>query len=258
MPGPNHVSASVDEGEAISIVGMNGAGKSTFVKLLTGLYRPTEGQIYIDDIPIGEIDRDSLTDYMAVLFQDFSIYSMAVEENVAFTDRGDPERIEKSLAESGMLERVKRMGDGTRTSVRDIFGNGGESLSGGEEQKLALARVLYKKSNLLILDEPTAALDAKAEYEIYASIREHLRNRTVLFVSHRMASSKFCNRILVFHDGRIAEAGTHSELVPFCRFYVIFFLLGPCSVIRRTERSRGFCTKMRRKGTLQRGESTIS
>lgn len=215
----DQVSVTIHAGESISIVGMNGAGKSTFVKLLTGLYKPTEGRIYIDDIPIEEIDRDSLTDYMAVLFQDFNIYPMTVEENVAFTDVRDWERIEKSLGESGMLERIKRMRDGSRTFVNDSFGNGGESLSGGEEQKLALARALYKKSDLLILDEPTAALDAKAEYEIYASIRQHLRNRTVLFVSHRMASSRFCDRILVFHDGKIAETGTHSELVAMGGLY---------------------------------------
>lgn len=215
----DHVSITIHGGESISIVGMNGAGKSTFVKLLTGLYRPTEGQIYIDDIPIGEIDRDSLIDHMAVLFQDFNIYSMTVEENVTFTGREDLNGIEKSLAESGMLERIKGMKDGIGTFVRDIFGNRGESLSGGEEQKLALARVLYRKSDLLILDEPTAALDARAEYEIYASILKHLHNRTVLFVSHRMASSKFCDRILVFQNGRIVETGTHPELVALNGLY---------------------------------------
>lgn len=147
-----HVNVTIPAGEIVSIVGMNGAGKSTFVKLLTGLYRPTEGQIYIDDIPIGEIDRDSLTDYIAVLFQDFNTYSMTVEENVTLAEGKDSEKLEKSLAESGALERIKRMKEGTGTFVRDIFGNGGESLSGGEEQKLALARVFYKNADLLILD----------------------------------------------------------------------------------------------------------
>lgn len=209
----DHVSVTINGGETISIVGRNGAGKSTFIKLLTGLYRPTEGIIWIDNIPIDEFDRDSLADYFSVLFQDFHIYPMSVEENVTFTHKSDTERLEKSLEESGILERIERMKDTVKTPVRDAFRNDSEALSGGEEQKLALARVFYKDSDFLILDEPTAALDAMAECEIYTNILQYLQGQTVLFVSHRMTSSRFCDRILVFDNGKIMEEGNHSKLV---------------------------------------------
>lgn len=207
------INVTINSGDTISIVGSNGAGKSTFIKLLTGLYQPTKGIIYIDDYPMQEYCREELVDSMSVLFQDFGTYAMTVKENVTMARECEQSLFEKCIEESGVKSRIDKMPQRGDTPIFGFFGESDENLSGGEEQKLALARAFYKNSNMLILDEPTAALDALAECEIYQHMFSYVKDKTVLFVSHRMACTRFCKRVIVFDKGRIVENGCHDTLV---------------------------------------------
>lgn len=209
----SNINLTIEGGDTISVVGANGAGKSTFVKLLTGLICPGKGTITIDGYPMGEYCRKDLVEHMSVLFQDFKTYAMSVEENVTMSTDCHRELFEKSISESGIKERIELLAEREKTPLSGYFGGNDVVLSGGEEQKLALARAYYKDSELLILDEPTAALDALSECDIYESMLEHIKGKTVLFVSHRMACTRFCSRILVFDKGKIAETGSHDELI---------------------------------------------
>ncbi len=207
------INVTINSGDTISVVGANGAGKSTFVKLLTGLYRPTKGTIYIDGHPMQEYCREDLVDNMSVLFQDFKVYAMTAEENVTMSTDSHRELFEKSIDASGIKVRIEKLSQREKTPLFGFFEGREEALSGGEEQKLALARTLYKGSEILILDEPTAALDALAESEIYEHMLDQIQGKTVLFVSHRMACARFCRRVLVFDQGTIVESGAHDELI---------------------------------------------
>lgn len=207
------INIMINSGDTISIVGSNGAGKSTFIKLLTGLYQPTKGTIYIDGFPMQEYCRKEIVNSMSVLFQDFGTYAMTVKENVSMATECEQSLFEKCIEESGIKSRIDKMPQRGDTSVLGLFGEGDENLSGGEEQKLALARAFYKNSDMLILDEPTAALDALAECEIYQHMFSYVKDKTVLFVSHRMACTRFCKRVIVFDKGKIVEDGCHDTLV---------------------------------------------
>lgn len=207
------ISVTIKSGDTISVVGANGAGKSTFVKLLTGLYRPTRGTIYIDGHPMQEYRREDIVDNMGVLFQDFKVYAMTAQENVAMSEGCQRELFERSIEASGIRERIEKLPERERTPLLGFFKGKEEAFSGGEEQKLALARALYKDTKILILDEPAAALDALAESGLYERMLGQIQDRTVLFVSHRMACARFCRRILVFDQGSIVESGAHDELI---------------------------------------------
>lgn len=207
------ISVTIKSGDTISVVGANGAGKSTFVKLLTGLYRPTRGKIYIDGHPMQEYRREDIVDNMGVLFQDFKVYAMTAQENVAMSEGCQRELFERSIEASGIRERIEKLPERERTPLLGFFKGKEEAFSGGEEQKLALARALYKDTKILILDEPAAALDALAESGLYERMLGQIQDRTVLFVSHRMACARFCRRILVFDQGSIVESGAHDELI---------------------------------------------
>lgn len=207
------INIKIESGDSISIVGSNGAGKSTFIKLLIGLYQPSSGRILIDGCPMEEYKREDLTTHMSVLFQDFQLYSMTVEENVAMNANSERAKFEASIQEGGIKKRIEKMPQREKTELLGYFTGEEEALSGGEEQKLALARAFYKDSQMVILDEPTAALDALAECEIYERMLDHVENKTVVFVSHRMASAKFCKRIVVFDKGMILEEGDHRGLL---------------------------------------------
>lgn len=207
------ISVTIKSGDTISVVGANGAGKSTFVKLLTGLYRPTRGTIYIDGHPMQEYRREDIVDNMGVLFQDFKVYAMTAQENVAMSEGCQRELFERSIEASGIRERIEKLPERERTPLLGFFKGKEEAFSGGEEQKLALARALYKDTKILILDEPAAALDALAESGLYERMLGQIQDRTVLFVSHRMACARFCRRILVFDQGSIVESGSHDELI---------------------------------------------
>ncbi len=196
-------------GEKIALVGANGAGKSTLVKLLCGLYQPTEGRILIDGVPISEKEEGALYGLFSVVFQDMLILPFSVLDNVAVAGRADVEKVRRCLEKAGLSKRFPDLNQPLVKGIQD----GAENLSGGEEQKLLLARALYKESPILVLDEPTASLDPLAESELYEKYHELTGGKTSLFISHRLASTRFCDRILLLGDGRILEEGSHKELL---------------------------------------------
>lgn len=204
------VNLSIKNGEKISLVGRNGAGKTTLVKLLMGFYRPTEGKILLDGRDIEEIPYGLYTKLFSAVFQDYTIFQFTVRENVS----GDAQaHVEEVLDRLRMKEKVEALPRSYDTYVTQLFDEQGVEFSGGESQKLGLARALYSAASFLVLDEPTAALSPQGEYEIYRDFHELTQARTVLYISHRMASCKMSSRILVLDGGRITEEGSHEELL---------------------------------------------
>ena len=206
---------SIRAGESIALVGLNGAGKSTMVKLLCGLYRPTQGTILVNGRPLSEYSREEYFSLIAAVFQNVKLLPLTIAQNVA-ADNGDDidrRRVRECLSLAGLLEMTDKLPEKENTSLGYGVLDHGIDLSGGERQKLWMARALYKNAPVLILDEPTAALDPLAEQEIYASYRRMSAGKTSLFISHRLASTRFCDRILLLKDGKIAESGSHEELM---------------------------------------------
>lgn len=199
-------------GEKMALVGRNGAGKTTLIKLLLRLYEPTEGRILLNGIDIGKYDYDEYVSIFSVVFQDFRLYHFPLDENIAGSEDVDEDRVRTVLEQVGMTERVSKMHDGIHTLLYHETGDG-EALSGGEAQKVAIARAVYKDAPFVILDEPTAALDPLAEAEIYENFNELVGDKTAIYISHRMSSCKFCDRIVVLDAGEIAETGNHEELI---------------------------------------------
>lgn len=202
-------------GEKIALVGLNGAGKSTLVKLLCGLYRPTEGSIRVDGRPLSGYGREEYFSLIAAVFQDVKLLPLTIAQNVASenTDAVDRQRVRQCLALAGLLEMVDSLPQKEDTPLgRGVLDDGIE-LSGGERQKMWMARAFYKNAPVLILDEPTAALDPLAEQEIYEKYVRMSEGKTSLFISHRLASTRFCDRILFLENGRITEQGSHEELM---------------------------------------------
>lgn len=211
-----NVSFKLNLGEKLAIVGANGAGKTTFIKLLCRLYDPTEGEILLNGINIQKYDYKEYMDLFSVVFQDYKIFSFSVAENVAAGPEYDEEKVIKSLRAAGIYERILEMKSGIDTRLLKEQQDGDEEgveISGGEKQKIALARALYRDAPVVILDEPTSALDPVAEQDIYQRFNEMVQTKTAVFISHRMSSCRFCDRIAVFEDGRIVEIGTHDKLV---------------------------------------------
>lgn len=206
-------SMKICSGERLAVVGMNGSGKSTMIKLLCRLYDPTEGKITLNGIDIKEFDYSEYLKLFAIVFQDFRLLAFPVGENVACCESYDEEKVWKCLEMAGIKERVEEFPKKLETSIYKLYEKDGIDLSGGEEQKIAIARALYKDAPFVILDEPTAALDPIAESEIYSGFNEIIGNKTAVFISHRLSSCRFCTRIAVFHEGRIVEEGTHEELL---------------------------------------------
>ncbi len=208
-----NVSLKFNIGEKMAVVGKNGAGKTTLVKLLCRLYEPTEGEILLNGIDIRKYNYQEYTTIFAPVFQDFAIFSMSVAENITgSTEHMDKEKVMDALGRVGLKERILNLKDGINTLLNHDNGEG-VSISGGEAQKLAIARALYKDAPFVILDEPTAALDPIAEAEIYEHFNELVRQKTSIYISHRMSSCKFCDRIIVFDQGRIVEEGNHNTLL---------------------------------------------
>jgi len=215
----------IKKGEKLALVGNNGAGKTTLVKLITGLYKPSEGKIYINGIDINEYRKIDYFKLFSVMFQDFRVLPHSIAENISClnTKNIDFEKIERVLELSGLSDKINSLKNGCNSMMSKEFDEDGIILSGGEIQKLMLARALYKDSPVIILDEPTAALDAIAESEIYNKYNVLVNNKTSIFISHRLSSTKFCDRIIVLEHGKIVEEGNHSELLKKNKEYAKMF-----------------------------------
>ena len=200
-------------GERLAIVGMNGSGKSTLIKLLCRLYDPTDGEIYMNDFDIRKYDYRQYLDLFSVVFQDYNLLAVPLGNNVSSAAAWDTGKAETCLYEVGFGERYQEMPKKLETPLYKNFDEDGVNISGGEAQKIALARALYRDAPFMILDEPTAALDPIAEAEIYAKFDEIVGDKTAIYISHRLSSCRFCDKILVLDGGETVQFGTHNELV---------------------------------------------
>lgn len=208
-----HVNMKFKIGDKLAIVGENGSGKTTFIKLLCRLYDPTEGKILLNGIDITRYRYDEYMALFSVAFQDYSLFAFSVAENVAASDQLDESRVLDCLNRVGLGEKIAGLKKGIHTNIGRDYENDGVDFSGGEQQKIALARALYKDAPFMILDEPTAALDPIAEAEIYERFNDIASDKTSVFISHRLSSCKFCDEIAVFHQGQIVQLGSHETLV---------------------------------------------
>jgi ABC-type multidrug transport system fused ATPase/permease subunit len=209
------INVTLKPGQKLSIVGENGAGKTTFVKLLCRIYDPTEGAILLDGVDIRDIEYDAYVALFSTVFQDYKLYALSLKDNVALSasDTAEDRDIDAALRKAGFGEKLDSLPKGVHTLVFRNFDGEGFEPSGGEGQKIALARALYRDAPIAILDEPTAALDPRAEHELYQRFHELVADKTAVYISHRLSSARFCDTIAVFKDGEIAELGTHEELM---------------------------------------------
>ena len=208
-----HVNMKFKVGKRLAIVGENGSGKTTFIKLLCRLYDPQEGQILLNGIDIRKYRYDDYMGIFSVVFQDFQLICQPLGANVAGSMEYDRDRARKALIDAGFADRLAAMEKGLDTMLYKNLSEDGVEVSGGEAQKIAIARALYKDAPFIILDEPTAALDPIAEAEIYSKFDEIAGNKTAIYISHRLSSCKFCDEIAVFHEGAVIQQGSHAELL---------------------------------------------
>lgn len=210
-----NINLTISDGMKLAIVGVNGAGKTTFIKLLLRLYEPNEGRILLNGEDVRTYNREQYFKFFAPVFQNVECFAMPIYQNISFKnqEKTDMKKIEQVLKQSGLKEKIDMYKKGVFTNLLKIFDKKGIDLSGGERQKLAMARALYKGGDVVILDEPTAALDALAEDRMYRQFKEITNNRTCLFISHRLGSTQFCDNIVLFENGQIVEEGTHEELL---------------------------------------------
>ena len=209
----HNVNITLHAGRKQALVGANGAGKTTFVKLLCRLYDPTEGQILLDGTDIREYDYDQYLNLFSFVFQDFKLFALPLGQNIAASETCNTERAEDCIRKAALEDRYREMPDGLETWLYHDLSEKGVEISGGEAQKIALARALYKGSPVIVLDEPTAALDPIAEAQVYAGFSGMVEDRTAVYISHRLSSCQFCDEITVFDKGRIVQQGTHAELL---------------------------------------------
>ncbi len=211
----SHLNLSIKAGEKIALVGENGAGKTTIVKLLCGLYHPTEGTIYVNGMDIEEYNIVEYYKLINAVFQDINPIEMTIANNISGKKKEDTDtdRLWSALKKAGLYDKVMSLPDKEDTYITQIFSETGIKLSGGETQKLMLARAIYKDAPIMILDEPTSVLDPLAESKMYDEYQDMTKNKTSIFISHRLASTRFCDKILFLEDGAILEEGTHEELL---------------------------------------------
>ena len=208
-----NVSLKFNVGQRLAVVGQNGSGKTTFIKLLCRLYDPTEGEILLNGIDIRKYDYLQYISIFSIVFQDFKLLSYSLGQNIAAAVEYDDRKARDCLDKVGFGERLEKMTKGLNTCLYKDFEEDGVEISGGEAQKIALARALYKDAPFIILDEPTAALDPVAEFEVYSKMNEIVGEKTAVFISHRLSSCRFCNDIVVFCEGELIQHGSHDELV---------------------------------------------
>ena len=208
-----HISFKINENESLSLVGINGSGKTTMVKLLCRFYEPTSGGIYVGGVNIRDISPNEYEQILGVVFQDYKLFSFTIRENVSMGDEQNEQFLLRSIEKSGLSEKLNQLGNGIDTSIFKDFDESGIEFSGGEGQKLAIARAIYKDAPILILDEPTSSLDPIAEYDIFRRFYEMTVGKTSIFISHRLSSTRFTNKIAVLDDGELREYGTHNELM---------------------------------------------
>ncbi len=210
-----NINLTINPGEKIALVGYNGAGKTTLVKLLMRLYDPTSGVILADDRNIRDYGVKNYRNSIGAVFQDFMIFGGSVTENVVLdvAKEADKDRLVQSLTDSGLMNRVNKLSNGLDTQLTNEFDSQGVNLSGGESQKLAISRVFYKDAGLMILDEPSSALDPIAEYQLNHAMMSATKDKTVIFISHRLSTTRLADRIVMLEKGRIVEMGTHEELL---------------------------------------------
>lgn len=209
----DNLSLRIKSGEKMALVGENGSGKSTLIKLLCKFYRPTSGTIYLNGIDINQIPEDIYREILGVVFQDAMVFPFSIKDNIALEEIVDEDRLNKAIDDSEIEEIMDKLSRGVDTVLLRILDDEGLDISGGQRQKLYLARALYKNSKFLMLDEPTAALDPLAEAALYQQYDSLSKGKTSLYISHRLASTKFCDRVAYLKDGKIIELGTHDELL---------------------------------------------
>jgi ATP-binding cassette subfamily B protein len=221
------LSLRIRKGELIALVGENGAGKSTLIKLLLRFYDVQKGTIKVGGVDVKEMDPETLRNRIGVLFQDYATYELSVRENVIMgrpNGLTDDQQVIKALQDSRSEWLVKKMANGLDSKVGRLF-EGGHDLSGGEWQRLALARIMYRNADIWILDEPTSSLDPEAEAAIFAELKENLKGRIGIVISHRFSTVRIADRIAVIDDGRVTELGTHQELLAAGNRYAQLFEL---------------------------------
>lgn len=206
---------TLEPGERLAVVGQNGAGKTTFIKLLLRLYEPTEGHILLNGVDIRTYQKKSYYHLLAPLFQEVELFAFPLAENISMDtpENTDVERAEECLRMAGFGNKLEELPKGVHTEVLKVIDEEGLDFSGGERQKLALARALYKDAPIVVLDEPTAALDALAEYELYQNFDRMIGEKSAIYISHRLSSTRFCDHIAMFSEGQLVEYGTHEELL---------------------------------------------
>lgn len=209
------ISFTINRGEKISIVGLNGAGKTTLIKLICRLYHPTSGKIRINGNDIFDYDYETYTKKVAAVFQDYKLFAFTLRENITADDYNSQldDKVNTIVEEVGLTEKISELPNGLDTLYGKVYDQEGIELSGGQAQKIAIARALYKDASLVIMDEPTSALDPLAEADIYQNFNQMVENKTAIYISHRMSSSVFCDRILVIDGGHVADFDTHQNLM---------------------------------------------
>ena len=217
----HNINLTLKPGQKLSIVGENGAGKTTFVKLLCRIYDPTEGAIFLDGVDIRDIDFEQYMSLFSTVFQDYKLYALSLKDNVALaeSDNADDGQVETVLRQAGFGEKLDSLPKGVQTLVYRNYDDEGFEPSGGEGQKIALARALYKNAPIIVLDEPAAALDPRAEHEMYQNFDTLIGSKTAIYISHRLSSARFCDCIAVFDNGKVAEYGSHDELLSRAGLY---------------------------------------
>ena len=209
------VNFTLKTNQSLSIVGINGAGKTTIVKLICRFYKPSKGSILLNGVNIELINEEAYRKILGVVFQDFQLFAFSILENVALKSSCDEKKLLNSLQQSGLTEKIEHLKEGVHTIVSKEFDDNGIDFSGGESQRLEFARVLYKESKIAIFDEPAASLDPVTEYNMYHTMNEMAQNKLVIFISHRLASTKFTDAILVLQDGHVVEYGSFDELISY-------------------------------------------